>query len=161
MCSIRPIRKEDDAQIAAIVRANLERYHLNIPGTAYFDPELDHLSAYYAKLPEKRCYCIAADAGERVIGGAGFAEFDGFERCAEIQKLYLEDAAKGTGMGRRLLETVEQRAKAMGYRRLYLETHDALQAAIRLYEKMGYIQIRRPNSAVHTTMNLFYVKELA
>ena len=43
---IRPIRKSDDSQIAAIVRRNLENYGLNIPGTAYFDRELDHLSQY-------------------------------------------------------------------------------------------------------------------
>ena len=39
------ITEDDDAAIAAIIRANLERYHLDIPGTAYFDPELDHLSS--------------------------------------------------------------------------------------------------------------------
>ena len=49
---IRRIRQEDDAALAAIIRKNLESCKLDIPGTAYFDPELDHLSRYYEERPE-------------------------------------------------------------------------------------------------------------
>ena len=43
MCDyiIRPIKAEDDTKIAKIIRYNLERFHLDIPGTDYFDKELD------------------------------------------------------------------------------------------------------------------------
>ena len=129
---IRPILPEDDARLAQIIRQNLEKKHLNIPGTAYFDPELAHLSRFYAALPEKRAYFVAECGGE-VLGGAGYAECSAFEDCAELQKLYLSDSAKGKGLGRRLMETVEDRARQAGYRRLYLETHSILDAAIRLY----------------------------
>ena len=44
---VRPIMKSDDPWIAAIIRTNLEKFHLDIPGTVYFDPELDHLSSFY------------------------------------------------------------------------------------------------------------------
>ena len=67
---IRPILPEDDARLAEIIRQNLEKKHLNIPGTAYFDPELAHLSRFYAALPEKRAYFVAECGGE-VLGGAG------------------------------------------------------------------------------------------
>lgn len=53
MLSYREITPADDGAIAKIIRANLERFHLNIPGTVYFDPELDQLSAYYHAQPEK------------------------------------------------------------------------------------------------------------
>lgn len=46
-------RINDDEVLAEIIRANLEKLHLNIPGTAYFDPELDHLSVYYNSDPKK------------------------------------------------------------------------------------------------------------
>ena len=52
---IRNICTKDDAVIAKIIRTNLQRYHLDIPGTAYFDPELDHLSAFYAEHPRSQC----------------------------------------------------------------------------------------------------------
>ena len=52
------ITEDDDVAIAAIIRVNLERYHLDIPGTAYFDPELDHLSSYYNIGTDERVYFI-------------------------------------------------------------------------------------------------------
>ena len=51
----------DDRAIARIIRDNLENYHLDIPGTAYYDPELDHLSTYYRKDNGKRAYFILKD----------------------------------------------------------------------------------------------------
>ena len=57
----RKIEASDDKRIAEIIRANLERLHLNIPGTAYFDPELEHLSSYYNSDSSKRAYFVALD----------------------------------------------------------------------------------------------------
>ena len=165
---IRQITADDDAAIAAIIRANLEAYRLNIPGTAYFDPELDHLSTYYDAAPDRRAYFILTDAAGTVLtdaagtvlGGAGLAEFSGLDACAELQKIYLTDSAKGKGLGYALARAVETRARELGYRRLYLETHTALDAAIHLYERLGYQRIEQPVATVHTTMDRFYLKEL-
>ncbi len=160
MYRIEPICAEDDEKIATIVRGNLEHYGLDIPGTAYFDPELDHLSAFYNAAPDSRIYFILKDPQGQVAGGIGLAEFHHFDRCAEIQKLYLTDREKGKGFGRLLLERTEKQAVEMGYRCLYLETHSNLKEAIVLYEKMGYKLLPKPDFVVHTTMNRFYMKEL-
>ena len=159
MLNYRKIETVDDARIAQIIRANLEKLHLNIPGTAYFDPELDHLSAYYHSRPDKCVYFIALEEGQ-VIGGVGVAEFDGIEACAELQKLYLADAVKGKGYGKELMQIAEEWARAAGYRHLYLETHTNLSVALKLYEKAGYRQIEKPCSTQHGTMNRFYLKDL-
>ena len=37
----------------------------------------------------------------RRIGGVGIAEFAGIENCAELQKLYLDDRAKGRDAGKK------------------------------------------------------------
>ena len=90
------ITKDDDAAIAAIIRANLERYHLDIPGTAYFDPELDHLSRYYDSGLEEKVYFILRR--ERPGDRRGWdGEVSGFDRCAEVQKLYVAEGWKGRG----------------------------------------------------------------
>ena len=159
-CIIRPIKAEDDPKIARIIRYNLECFHLDIPGTAYFDKELDSLSSYYNALPEKRRYFIATDSDGGVIGGVGIAEFEGLDNCAEIQKLYLSDSAKGRGLGKRLMQTAEEFAAEVGYKRLYLETHSDLKAAIGLYEKLGFHMTDKPETALHSTMDRFYIKEL-
>ena len=158
--TIRPITAQDDQAIAEIVRQNLKAYHLDIPGTAYFDPELDCLSEYYSAQPDRRRYFIAEQEDGTVIGGVGIAEFSGVGHCAELQKLYLADEAKGRGFGKQLMQTAEQYAKAAGYRLLYLETHSNLETAIGLYEKLGFRQIEKPAAVLHSTMNRFYLKQL-
>lgn len=158
---IHLITEEDDAAIAGIIRENLEKYHLDIPGTAYFDPELDHLSGYYNSRPEQRAYFILTDEDGRVIGGVGIAEFPGFRHCVEIQKLYVADAWKGRGYGKLLMQTAEACARAAGFQMLYLETHSNLKAAIHMYEKYGFQLIGQPQTVVHGTMDRFYVKEIS
>lgn len=161
MLNYRKIEPSDDGRIAEIIRANLEKYHLDIPGTAYFDPELDHLSAYYDSDPSKRAYFIALGDRNEVIGGVGIAEFDGIEACAELQKLYLDDSAKGKGFGKELMQIAVAWAASAGYKNLYLETHTNLAAAINLYEKMGFQRTGKPCSTPHNTMNRFYLKKLS
>ena len=160
MLNYRKIEPADDAEIAKIIRLNLEKFHLNLPGTAYFDPELDHLSDYYSSKPDKRNYFIALDEKGQVIGGVGIAEFDGIDNCAELQKLYLSDLAKGKGYGKDLMMIAEDWARFAGYKNLYLETHTNLSVALKLYEKMGFQRVEKPCSTQHSTMNRFYLKKL-
>lgn len=157
---IRSIEQKDDKAMAKILRDNLEKYHLDIPGTAYYDPELDHLSEYYAKKSQEGTYFIAETEEGEVVGGIGMEVFAGFQSCGEIQKLYVLEKSKRQGLGQRLLEQIESYAKEKGLERLYLETHSNLQEAVRLYERNGYGKIERPKEVVHSTMDLFYRKEL-
>lgn len=156
---IRYIEQKDDPAIAKIIRENLRKYHLDIPGTAYYDPELDHLSKYYLENVHERVYFIAETEAGEVVGGIGMELFAGFDRCGEIQKLYVSEKMKRQGIGQRLLETVENYAGSRGIERLYLETHSNLREAVALYEKNGYQKINRPKEVVHSTMDLFYIKE--
>ena len=133
MLNYRKLEAKYDAQIAAIIRTNLERFHLNVPGTVYFDPELDHLSAFYDANPEKRVYFVVLNEEEKVVGGIGVAEFPGIKNCAEMQKLYLDDSAKGKGYSKEMIHLAEDWAKSAGYQNLYLETHTNLEVARKLY----------------------------
>ena len=148
-----------DRSLADLIRYNLKKHGLDIPGTVYFDDGLDHLSEFYLADPVHRAYFILAE-GDKAVGGIGLAEFDGFPDCAELQKLYLADEYKGQGLGYMLIARVEEEARRLGYQRIYLETHTNLQAALHIYEKTGYEQIERPSSVIHSTMNRFYLKEL-
>lgn len=155
----REINKADDIALADIVRRNLKAHGLDIPGTVYFDDNLDHLSDFYLGDKARRYYFIAVEDDE-VVGGVGLAEFEYFEDCAELQKLYLTDRVKGRGIGYQLIRMVEEEARELGYRKMYLETHTNLQAAIHIYKKCGYKEIEKPAGVVHATMNRFFIKEL-
>lgn len=160
MVSCRKIEPSDDGIIEKIIRTNLENLHMDIPGTVYYDPELKYLSAYYRECPEKRAYFVALNEAEQVIGGVGIAECHAFSDCAELQKLYLDDAAKGRGYGRDLIQIAETWAKKAGYQKLYLETHTNFATAIKVYERSGFRRIERPSAVAHGTMNRFLIKDL-
>ena len=151
----KPLCAAFDSEIAALIRENLQAHGLDIPGTAYYDAALDHLSTYYQS--PGRANCVLLKDGT-VVGGVGVAEFR--DDCCELQKLYLADAVKGRGLGYEMLHFIEERARSLGYRRIYLETHTKLAAAIHIYERSGYREIRRPEGVVHSTMNRFYLKQL-
>lgn len=158
MYKFREITEDDNAAVAALVRDNLKQFNLDIPGTVYFDAGLDHLSDYYGN-DDRKYFVIESDNGE-VIGGIGYDRFEPLKDTAELQKLYLTDAAKGSGLGYEMIDFIEERMREAGYKVSYLETHDNLQAAIHIYEKKGYKEIERPDAVVHSTMNRFFRKEL-
>lgn len=155
---IRKISPKDNQTLAKIIRKNLEEHHLDIAGTAYFDSNLDNLSEYYNQLNTNRVYYVILDDNENLLGGVGMEAFENIDNCVEMQKLYLSDEAKGQGLGVKLVQYIEEKAKEQGYSKMYLESHSNLKAAISLYKKMGYKQIDRPDFVVHTTMDMFFIK---
>ena len=158
MLKYREMTEADNEAVAALVRDNLKQFGLDIPGTVYFDEGLDHLSDFYGR--DERRYFVIEDANGTVIGGIGYAGFELMADTAELQKLYLADSAKGSGIGYEMIEFIENKMREAGYKQSYLETHDNLQAAIHIYEKCGYKEIERPKEVVHSAMNRFFVKAL-
>ena len=156
----KKLSPDHDMAIAELIRNNLKANKLDIPGTVYFDENLYHLSDFYNMEPDKRIYYVLVDEKDTVIGGIGIAEFEGIEDCAELQKLYLDDSVKGKGLSYEMMKIAEESAGKLGYKRIYLETHDNLKVAVHLYEKCGYKEIERPAAVVHSTMNRFFLKEV-
>ena len=148
-----------NTELAKLIRYNLKKHGLDIPGTVYFDSGLDKLSEFY-NADTRRGYYVLVNSDDCVVGGVGFAEFPLFENCAELQKLYLSDSEKGFGLGYKLIEFIEQKMLNAGYKASYLETHSNLEAAIHIYEKSGYERIARPKEVAHGAMNIFFCKQL-
>lgn len=156
---IRRIEPRDNGVMAAIVRHNLKNHGLAIPGTAYFDTCLDDLCAFYAGRPGCGYYVVTDEDGT-VVGGIGFDGTHILPAAAELQKMYLADAAKGKGLSYFLMAFVEDRMREAGFQTSYLETHSNLKTAIHVYEKCGYRPIDRPAAVQHGTMDHFFVKAL-
>jgi len=60
---------------------------------------------------------------------------------AELKRMYVVPAARGRGLSRAILSTLEDRAAALGATRVVLETGDKALAALGLYESAGYARI--------------------
>ncbi len=61
------------------------------------------------------------------------------DRTARLRVLLVDPAARGGGLGRRLVDTVLGFARAAGYERVVLWTNDILTAAARIYLKAGFV----------------------
>lgn len=83
----------------------------------------------------ERCW-VAERAGERV--GCVFLVKDEGSDAARLRLLLLEPAARGTGLGRRLVEECVGFAREAGYREVVLWTHAVLTAARRIYAAVGF-----------------------
>lgn len=154
---IREIEPKDNPHIARIVRDNLEQKSLAIPGTAYFDPQLDSLYQYYESLPDA-AYWVLVDDNEQVLGGVGVARFQG--TTAELQKLYLADEAKGHGCGSQLLDFAICFAEK-NFEALYLETFKVLDAANHLYRSRGFDHLEAPlGNSGHNACDTWLLKDL-
>lgn len=60
---------------------------------------------------------------------------------AEVKRLWVAPSARGQGLARRLMHTVESRAKSLGYSALKLDTNQALAEALTLYRRDGWSDI--------------------
>jgi GNAT superfamily N-acetyltransferase len=57
---------------------------------------------------------------------------------AELKRMYVSPAVRGGGLGRRLVAALEDQARALGVRRLVLETGVRQAAALALYQATGF-----------------------
>ena len=60
---------------------------------------------------------------------------------AELKRMYVDPAVRGQGLGRRLVTALEAEARALGVRRLVLETGVRQAAALALYRATGFHSI--------------------
>ena len=96
----------------------------------------DFLENFDAK--RERCW-IAERNGERV--GCVFVVND--KGAARLRLLLIEPSARGTGLGRRLVEECIAFSRAKGYRKLVLWTHSHLTAARAIYAKTGFKKLKK------------------
>jgi GNAT superfamily N-acetyltransferase len=59
----------------------------------------------------------------------------------DIKRMWLAESARGLGLGRRLLEHLEQLAREHGSHEARMETNDVLSEAIALYLSAGYVEV--------------------
>jgi GNAT superfamily N-acetyltransferase len=60
--------------------------------------------------------------------------------CPEVRLLAVVPAARGLGVGTALMNECARRARAGGATVLGLHTTDIMQAAVRMYERIGYVR---------------------
>ncbi len=155
---IRPIEPRDNAPLADLITRALAEFGAGGRGFVTGDPEFREL--YKAYQAPRSAYFVATREG-RLVGGAGVAPLqNGPRTVCELQKMYLAPEARGHGLGQRLFDLSLSTARALGFRRCYLETLAKMTAARALYEKNGFRPTTRHGGTGHFGCNAFYERKL-
>ena len=156
---IRNIELKDNVAIAAVIRAALTEFGANKPGTVYYDPTTDHLFELFQT--EGSVYYIA-DIDGTIVGGCGIFPTEGLPTgTCELVKLYLSNAARGTGLGKKLLLQSMQWAKGNGYTQVYLESMPELSKAVAIYENVGFERLTQAmGNSGHCGCDIWMLKKL-
>jgi GNAT superfamily N-acetyltransferase len=82
------------------------------------------------------------------------------DTVAEVKRMYVRESARGKGISRRILASLESLAAEFDYRAVQLETGLYQQEATRLYESSGYARIPCYPPYEDNPLSLCYEKRL-
>jgi GNAT superfamily N-acetyltransferase len=102
-----------------------------------FDRELASLPGDYAPAAGR---LLLARSGERYAGCVALHALA--NDICEMKRLYVDAPFRGTGLGRALAEWIIAEARAIGYRKMRLDTIPSLMGtAVAMYRRLGFGEI--------------------
>jgi putative acetyltransferase len=125
----------DDPALTALLDAAHGEHLLRYPELrgalrGALEPGIRFLLARADGAPASGCCAVQPLAAPGVRAGA-----------YELKRMFVSPAARGRGVGLALLRAAEALAAASGARWMYLETGVRHTAAVRLYERAGYLRV--------------------
>jgi putative acetyltransferase len=138
--SIREATQNDLDDVRALMRhynALLESFGVNLC-FQNFEEELAALPGKYVR-PEGNLW-IARNEMNDALGIIAVKPLEENGAC-EMKRLWVEDAAKGSGLGRRLAETSISFARDARFKTMKLDTLGTrMQPAVSLYRSLGFVE---------------------
>ena len=129
-----------DADIDAVRRLVLA--HVDERSTV---PGVEHMAADAIALPgpyvPPHGAIWVADADRAIVGCVALRPLP--NNVGEVKRMYVDQHWRGRGVGRALLETLIQAARALGYHHLRLGTLAEMYEAQALYRSLGFTAIDR------------------
>ena len=129
-------RPYDDPDAQRLVRA---LYAEQRQTYGFADPPSRDPAGDYAQ--PSGLFLVAYTSTGLPMGCGGCRTYDQGEYVAEVRKMYVDPDQRGHGLGRRILNHLEQDAAGRGARKMLLETGALNVSAIRLYTAAGYLPI--------------------
>ncbi len=135
--SLRTITAADTAELA-----HVRQFFRNYAAWLGVDLSFQGFADEVANLPgaygaeDGRLFYVEVDG--RAAGCVGVRRFS--EGVCEMKRLYVAPEMRGHGLGRQLAMAAIQAAKALGYRRVMLDTLPAMRIAVKLYRELGFTE---------------------
>ena len=111
-----------------------------------------------ASLLARQATMLVARIDARAVGCGGYIALE--PGIGELTRIFVEPAARGAGLGRRLVVAIEGAAHAAGIRTMRLETGVQSAEAIGLYRALGYVPRGRFGRHVDDPLSLFMERPL-
>ena len=108
-----------------------------------FDPAASLPAEEAELIPPKGAFLVGSVDGEPVACGAVKALSSG---VGSLKRMWVADAVRGLGIGRRMLAALETEARTLGLTTVRLETNHSLEEAIRMYRAAGFREVAPFNS---------------
>ena len=106
---------------------------------AFFETKVaKDLAEFISRYDETRDGFWLALESERVEGAIAIDGIKASDAGVHLRWFIVSDALRGSGLGRKLMETALRFCREKAYRKVYLWTFDGLRAARHLYEAMGF-----------------------
>lgn len=86
---------------------------------------------------------LVARRGGQPVGCVGLVPLEA--ATAEVKRLWVLPALRGSGLGGRLMASIEAEARRAGFTRLVLDTNGTLTEAVAFYRRAGWTAIPRYN----------------
>lgn len=99
-----------------------------------YEAEFADLPGKYA-LPEGRLLIAVGDGS--IAGCVAFRKVS--DSICEMKRLYVRPSARGTGLGRQLVEQLLAEAKEAGYEEMRLDVLEEFTQAYKLYAELGFV----------------------
>lgn len=132
------LRNIQPGDLGWVVQIHGALYHAEYGWDATFEALVAEIVADFARNhdPARERAWIAEAGGERV--GCVFVVKGSAPTTAKLRLLCLTPAARGLGLGGRLVDEVLSFARGAGYNRVELWTHSCLLAARKIYARRGF-----------------------
>lgn len=93
-----------------------------------------------------------AECSHKIVGCVALRPLPQIESACEVKRMYVRPEQRGKQIARKLMDELHNYAAQVAYKWCYLDTKDDLQAAIRLYERLGYSHCERYNDNPQATV---------
>jgi GNAT superfamily N-acetyltransferase len=135
---VRPIRQDDLAAWRPLWDGYNAFYGRH--GETALQPHITQATWQRFFDPHEPVFALVAEAAGELLGMTHYLfhrSTTRIELTCYLQDLFTAEAARGRGVGRALIQGVDQAAQAAGIRRVYWQTHETNAAGRRLYDKVA------------------------